>query len=332
MREDGRRVVLLEYVSAVGQLAVFGVRADWDQPKAALLDVNHEELSLFVSANLDSYRSVRDLAEMPELLHQYDDIVRPLAEWSEPGDVVCLVPHGALHRMPLHALRVGERYLIERNPVVYAPSVSVLRHSRTGRNRAAPEQPETMAVFGDSRQNLPDAAAEATMLGDQFGAEVRLGAAVTRENLQQALTQADLVHIAGHAAFDQRDPLQSGLELHGSDVLTAGEIFGMPRMRASLVTLSGCETGINLHQSGDELIGLTRAFLYARTSSLLVSLWSVADDSTAFFMRRFYDHLLSRPGLAKADALRTAVLETMREPGWDSLYHWAPFTLIGDWL
>ncbi|MBT1098315.1 CHAT domain-containing protein [Streptomyces sp. Tu102] len=332
MGQDVRRVVLLEYVRAAGQLAVFGVRADWDRPRTALLDVDHEELALFVSANLDSYHSVRDLAGMPELLHQYDEIVRPLAEWSEPGDVVCLIPHGALHRMPLHALRVGERYLIERNPVVYAPSVSVLRHSLTGRDRAVSEPSETMAVFGDSRQNLPDAAAEATMLGEQFGAEVRLGAAVTREHLRQALTQADVVHVAGHAAFDQRDPLRSGLELHGSDVLTAGEIFGMPRMRTSLVTLSGCETGLNLQQSGDELIGLTRAFLYARASSLLVSLWSVADDSTAFFMRRFYDHLLGSPGLAKADALRTAVLETMRAPGWGSLYHWAPFTLIGDWL
>ncbi|MFF6880961.1 MULTISPECIES: CHAT domain-containing protein [unclassified Streptomyces] len=328
---DGRRVVLLEYVSMSGRLAVFGVRADWDCPKAALLDVSQEELALFVSANLDSHRSVRDLAEMPELLHQYDDVVRPLAEWSEPGDIVCLVPHGALHRLPLHALRVGGEHLIERNPVVYAPSVTVLRHSRTGRERAVPDRPRTMAVFGDSRQNLPDAAAEAAMLGDRFGAEVRLGAAVTRGNLQRALADADLVHIAGHAAFDPRDPLRSGLELHGSDVLTAGEIFGMPRMRASLVTLSGCETGISLHHSGDELIGLTRAFLYARASSLLVSLWSVADDSTAFFMRRFYDHLLSGPGFAKADALRAATLETMRVPGWGSLYCWAPFTLIGDW-
>lgn len=233
--------------------------------------------------------------------------------------------------MPLHALRVGDEHLIERNPVVYAPSVSVLRHSRTDRESAAPELSRRMAVFGDSRQNLPDAAAEAAMLGDRFGAEVHLGAAVTRENLQRALSDSDWVHIAGHAAFDPRNPLRSGLELHGGDVLTAGEIFGMPRMRASLVTLSGCETGISLRHSGDELIGLTRALLYARASSLLVSLWSVADDSTAFFMRRFYDHLLSGRGLAKADALRAAVLETMRMPDWGSLYRWAPFTLIGDW-
>lgn len=55
MTGDARRVVLLEYISMSGRLAVFGVRADWDRPKVELLDLDQEELSLFVAANLDSH-------------------------------------------------------------------------------------------------------------------------------------------------------------------------------------------------------------------------------------------------------------------------------------
>jgi CHAT domain-containing protein len=96
--------------------------------------------------------------------------------------------------------------------------------------------------------------------------------------------------------------------------------------------LSGCETGVNEVRPGDELMGLTRAFLYAGTPSVLVSLWRVADDSTRFLMERFYGHLLSEPTLPKVDALQRAILATRAEPGWASFYHWAPFVLVGDWL
>ncbi|MFK3984308.1 CHAT domain-containing protein [Micromonospora sp. NPDC050397] len=326
-----RRVVLTEYVAVGDRIAVFGARADWAAPQVAVVDVDPAELALFVTANFDSYRSIRELAEMPELWHGYDRLVAPLTGWSDPGDVVCLVPYGALHSLPLHALRVDGRYLIERNPLVYVPSAAALRHSQSGRRPPVAGERRRAAVFGDSRQNLPYAESEALMLGELFGVEPRLGDAVTRKDVLAALAEVDIVHVAGHAGFDAADPLRSGVQLAGTDVLTAADVFGAAGLRASLVTLSGCETGVSHRQPGDELIGLTRAFLSARATSVLVSLWSVADDSTAYFMRRFYEHLLRAPDTWKADAFRTAVLDTMSVSGWDSIYHWAPFVLVGDW-
>ena len=64
---------------------------------------------------------------------------------------------------------------------------------------------------------------------------------------------------------------------------------------------------------------------------MLVSLWRVADDSTAHLMERFYTLLREQPALYKVDALRQAMLETRAQPGWDAFYHWAPFVLVGDW-
>ena len=64
------------------------------------------------------------------------------------------------------------------------------------------------------------------------------------------------------------------------------EIFGM-ELKANLVVLSGCETGLGKLSTGDELVGLTRAFIYAGTPSVVASLWSVDDSSTAHLMSEF---------------------------------------------
>ena len=87
------------------------------------------------------------------------------------------------------------------------------------------------------------------------------------------------------------------------------------------------------HHSGDELLGLTRALLYAGAPSLLVSLWRVADDSTEALMTSFYGRIRAgKSSLAKVatiDALREAVLETKSD--YPSFDRWAPFRLVGDW-
>jgi CHAT domain-containing protein len=323
--------VLVEYLVLRDYTAVFGVRADWDQPEVVIVQFDRAELMRFIESSFGSGDRVRDMVElgMEEVWHGYDRLVAPLAKWSEPGDVTYLIPHSLLHYLPLHALEIDGRLLIERNPVVYSPSASVLGHCRA-RRATRPQTPARAAVFGDSLDNLHYARAEAAELAALLATTPVLGSSVTREAVTDGLATSDIVHIAGHGRFNSADALASGVYLAGGDLLTAADMFGLPPVRAALVTLSGCETGISRNQPGDELIGLTRAFLYAQASALVVSLWSVADDSTAFLMRQFYSHL--RNGVAStAHALQQAMVDTMRVPSWSSLYHWAPFVLVGDW-
>ena len=332
----GRRVLLAEYAAVDGSLLLFGVRADWAEPEIAVVDVDWHELRLFTEGSFGSEGSVRNLVELElqDMWHSYDRLIAPLAAWTDPGDVICLVPHGSLHYLPLHSLRVDGRYLIERNAVTYSPSAAVLQHCLGRRPLAARGNgtaPSRAAVFGDSRGDLPAAREEARHLARLLGTVPVLGEDVTRENLLQGVAEADFVHIAGHASFNDSDPFESGLQLAGDDTLTAAQIFGWRALNASLVTLSGCETGMSANHPGDELIGLVRAFLYARASSVVVSLWPVRDESARFLMGRFYEHMLADPAGLKADALRQAMLETMSQPTWREFYHWASFILIGDW-
>jgi len=325
------RTVLVEYLVLSELVVVFGVRADWSEPEVTTVRMERSALMSFVESCFGSGGRVRDLVElgMIDAWHAYDGLVAPLLRWSEPGDVVYLVPHGPLHYLPLHALSVDGRPLVERNPVVYSPSASVLGLLPSRRAADHTARPKAV-VFGDSRDDLPHARAEAVELASVFGVEPVLGAAVSLAAVADGFATADVVHVAGHGRFDGTDPLASGVYLAGGEMLTAADVLGLPKMQASVVTLSGCETGVSQLRPGDELIGLTRAFLYARTPALVVSLWSVADESTAYLMRRFYGHL--RGGaVSTAHALRQAVVDTMNEPRWSSFYYWAPFVLIGDW-
>jgi CHAT domain-containing protein len=330
-----KRIVLAEYFTTEDETLLFGVRADREEPEVISLPLDQNELRRFVRTNFGEHNRVRELITdgLEELWHGYDYLIEPIAQWADPEDIVYIVPHGMMHYLPLHALKLGDQYFIERNPVVYSPSASVLKYCQANRKNNPDGTParRTAVIFGDSRGDLRHARTEAEALSELFGVTPLLGNAVTRDAFQQNIVNVDIVHFAGHGDFDASQAMESGLRLAGNTVLTAREVLHLEGLHAHLVTLCGCETGISENRSGDELIGLTRAFLYAGTPSLIVSLWRVADASTAFLMMQFYKYLRQNPTLLKVNALRQAILDTKTQPRWASFYHWAPFVLIGDY-
>ena len=111
---------------------------------------------------------------------------------------------------------------------------------------------------------------------------------------------------------------------HTNGLLTAAEILDL-NLNAELVVLSACDTGRG-QITGDGVIGLSRSFMAAGVSSLMVSLWAVPDAPTATLMTEFYTNWKQRQ-LDQAQALRQAMLSTMqRHP---DPRDWAAFTLIG---
>jgi CHAT domain-containing protein len=114
--------------------------------------------------------------------------------------------------------------------------------------------------------------------------------------------------------------------------LEVKEIFQLD-LKAGLVVLSACETGLGKLSTGDELVGLTRAFIYAGTPTVVASLWKVQDMSTTELMASFYKNLRT---MNKVEALRQAQLGLIRnQDAAGSLptshpYFWAPFILVGD--
>jgi len=132
-----------------------------------------------------------------------------------------------------------------------------------------------------------------------------------------------LVHIATHGWFRQDNPMFSSISL-GNSQLSLFDLYQLS-LPAELVTLSGCGTGLNVVVGGDELLGLVRGLLYAGAQGVLVTLWDVNDQSTAEFMKLFYERLKTNPN--KAQAVQYATAEIRKK--YAHPFYWAPFVLVG---
>ena len=155
--------------------------------------------------------------------------------------------------------------------------------------------------------------------------------------LNEDLGQYRIVHFATHTFLNSVHPELSGIVLSMVDrqgrpqdgFLRAHEVFNL-RLKAELVVLSGCRTGLGKEVKGEGLLGLTRGFMYAGARRVLVSLWDVQDEATAELMTRFYREMLGPKRLPATAALRAAQIEIGRERRWRAPYYWASFVLQGE--
>lgn len=120
--------------------------------------------------------------------------------------------------------------------------------------------------------------------------------------------------MAAHAQADTVDPLYSRILLANEDgrqsFLEAREILGLDMNHTALVTLSACESGLGRIDQGDEVLGFTRSFLSAGSSSLIASLWPVSDDAAELLMSTLYAELAKGTDIQRAmQAGQLAVLK-----------------------
>ena len=265
----------------------------------------------------------------------YDLLLRPVESHIPSDGRLLLVPYGALHTLPFHALYNGERYLIERCEVAYLPSAAMLLLQESRRATSAVEAGRSgrALVLGHSDGGrLPYTLQEARRVAALLKSDCYLEEQAAIEKLSSSEGVNTIIHLAAHGKNRADAPDFSYLQLADGQLNTV-DVFNLD-LPAELVTLSGCETGLVTIGGGDELLGLSRGFLYAGARSLLISLWLVEDASTAQLMEAFYQGVLG--GQSRAGALRSAqrglltvAREGSRPQGWAHPYFWAPFRLLG---
>ncbi|HOF58466.1 MAG TPA: CHAT domain-containing protein [Syntrophorhabdaceae bacterium] len=286
---------------------------------------------------------------------------------------VAIAPHSALHYLPFHALvadswgqvnktRATPKFLIEEYDIFYLPSASVLKFVFEKRK---PFTGKVLAFgnpyLGDQRLDLPHAEEEVANIKSVYPqTSYYLKKKATKKRVVDLSALYNVIHFATHGELNASSPLFSNIRLAStkddSGRLEVHEIFNLNLENSALVILSACETGLGKLTEGDEYVGLTRAFIYAGTPSVVASLWKVNDRSTAEFMKLFYRNLKIYP---KSEALRKAQLEMINGKTGKGIvrgvggittdktgagnkkaqktvngshpYFWAPFVLFGDW-
>jgi CHAT domain-containing protein len=185
---------------------------------------------------------------------------------------------------------------------------------------------------------LPGAEAEASTIAAELGGRALSGSAATEGEVIRRLPTAPIVHLATHGfAYSAITETRNSFVALGPDsthdgLLTVGELLEDPaiRLRAELVVLSACQTGLGSLSQAEGTVGLQRAFLAKGARSVLVSLWNVSDEATAALMQVFYRHWLrDRDHPSKAESLRRSQEEIRHTRGWEAPRYWAAFQLVG---
>ena len=255
------------------------------------------------------------------LVSLYDILFRKLEPLVRKQRVV-IVPDRALHYLPFQALHNGSHYLLEDHEISYAPSAMVLQQCL---DKSASDFQNAL-LLGVADEQIPKVRDEILTISRVFtNASCFLDDAATSTNLRKNAAGADLVHLACHAQFRADNPLFSALHLKDG-WLTVRDATNL-QLDCGLVTLSACETGVNLVAPGEELIGLTRGFFSAGAPSVLISLWTVDDQATADLMEEFYRQL--RRNQTPSSALRTAQIKLLQRTSHP--FFWSSFVLVGRW-
>ena len=258
----------------------------------------------------------------------YQRLFKPLEAALNERNLI-VVPHGVLHYIPMNALHNGKDYMIDHFNIRLMPSASAMKYLREQRN----DKKGGVLAFGnpdlgDPANDLAFAQKEALEVTKTWAnSKVFLRKEATEDALRRYCGNYNYIHFATHGEFSPDSPLQSAILLapdaNSNGLLTVDKLYSM-QLGANLVTLSACETGLSKVANGDDLVGLTRGFLYAGSSSIVASLWQVDDLATSYLMIRFYKHLQKKD---KRDALRKAQLETRKK--YPHPYFWASFQLTG---
>lgn len=327
-------VALVEYVTGESGVAVFVLRREG--LKARVISQRAEELQ----ARVELLRGLiaRETGEAwrrpAEQLHAI--LIQPLEEagWLEGVARLYLVPHGILHYVPFGALPAKNPggLLVEKYDITYLPAAAVLvLATRNGVAR------QSVLAMAPSRARLQFTQEEARSVVAAFaGAKTLLvGTRATESSFKKLAGSFDVLHLATHGYFNKNNPLLSGVELEPDAAedgrLEVHEILGLT-LRARLVTLSACETALGGGYfsdvpAGDDLVGLTRAFLHAGSPSVMATLWEVSDRATLRLMRGFYQGL---GAAGKSGALAAAQRAMIRRGGREAHpYYWGAFVLVG---
>lgn len=291
----------------------------------------------------------------------YNRLLAPVLE-KLPAHItrLILVPHGMLYHLPFSALHDGQGYLCQKYSIGYVPSLSLIpilkseRSSKSGSSSG--EGSYLVSAISDYSKTREGGMVYSSRLRSSAGLEdlaytmeearniAHLGQSgasgstlLTNEEVKQSLPKMfgehEIVHFAGHAVFNHDEPLASGLVLSDGSILSAASILEgntLRTERGKLLVLSACQTGVNVVTEGGEILGLARALMYAGMPNLVLSLWEVADRSTADLMQDFHQFLQSGWQVGKgsiADALRQAQLKAIADK--QPIHAWAPFIHFG---
>ena len=322
---------LIEYVLSEQELVVFVITAEGLHAKA--VPIRSADIQSRVETLRDlMLRNTTSEWQLPAAA-LYRSLIGPIESerWLKGKTQLYVIPHSILHYVPFAALLNKNRPLINDYVIAYLPAAAALVQKNTA-NLAG----NSILAMAPANSQLQYTQLESENVSNFFPRQhtLLLGPRATESSFKKLANQFEFIHLATHGYFNKTNPLLSGLTLESDGIddgrLEVHEIMGL-RLNAKLVTLSACDTAVASGYfsdlpPGDDLVGLTRAFLSTGATSVAASLWAINDRSAVNFMNRFYRELQQRD---KATALAAAQRQMLLRGKYRHPYYWAAFVMVG---
>ena len=301
---------------------------------------------------IDRWLQGADHPHPRELINLYNLLVTPLEEPLSNLNVsfIGIIPHQLLHYVPFTALSDGNTYFGSRYTLFLLPSASSLKFIQNNAENLTPAKIPAFIIGNPETGNptFPPSThmeSEAVEVANYFNVSPHVASDAQETLIWSNVADAQVVHIAAHGSFSADTPFESAIHLAPSESneydqsqvdgdLQVGEIYGLNLSSAELVVLSACQTNIGsltqakrVVSAGDDIVSLTRALFFAKTPTVISTLWPVDDATTKQLMLSFYNYWQNE-GMSKVEALQAAQVDVQKDH--PSPFYWAGFVLSGD--
>lgn len=326
---------LIEYVMGEQNLVIFVLTSEGLRAKTVPVRASDLEARVDTLRDLMLHKNTNEWMLPAAAL--YRTLIAPIEEagWLQGIKQLYIIPHSTLHYVPFAMLLKGDNsanhFLVDDYVLAYLPAAATLVYAGKPTRSS-----NTVLAMAPSSTHLQYTQRESQSISELFPRQhmLLLGSRATESSFKRLADRYDVIHLATHGYFNKLNPLLSGVMLEPDAQedgrLEVHEILEL-KLNAELVTLSACDTALGSGYfaevpAGDDLVGLTRAFMFAGAPSVLASLWEVNDRSAVQLMHSFYGQLRSGD---KATALAKAQREMRFWGPYRHPYYWGAFTLVG---
>lgn len=359
--------VLIEYALSDSTLYSFALGADLFEMTKTVLRKNELERSITdirnsLKTNHFGDNSMRYYQDYIYAAHKlYKLMIKPYEEAIENKRLI-LVPEGRLAYIPFGVLIKDEgdlenlnyrslNYLVRHNPISYQNSATIA-YKRPSRDLSFSTSNKLLA-FAPAYNNvsdsilttrqahenvlypLPGAKIEVKNISKIISGEIYMDELASETRFKEKAEDFDILHLAMHTILDDENPMYSKLVFSqtgdslNDGLLNTHEIYNM-NLKARMVVLSACNSGDGKFLKGEGVMSLARGFFYSGCPSLIMTLWTVEDNSGSSLMSSFYKFLSQ--SFPKDVALQQAKLEYLEtaDPLKSHPYFWSGYVVIGD--
>ncbi|UXE61890.1 MAG: CHAT domain-containing protein [Woronichinia naegeliana WA131] len=294
---------LLQWYITGEKILAFVVSADGDIKYWESSEYDMDKFIDDVNNYIQLYYYYKDgkrewINQLPNLLQTFADTLHIndiLALIPDTCNCLIIIPHRYLHILPIHAFPIEYNHILQdKYNVQYAPSCQLLQIQKQRRFNKLTRLLSIQNLTND----LIFSDLEGNIISTFFShSEIISHDNATKTNVISSLKSSDIdcIHFSCHSQFNLNNPFESALLLSNRESLTLGEIFELDLKQNPLIVFSACETGlIDFQSPSDECLSISTACIFAGSSSVISSLWTVNDLATTFLMIKFYEILLNK--------------------------------------